>query len=55
MGEKNQSCISRSRTDDKQQTALFTVLPHPRLAEHPYPQVYPSGHEEPKRDLDIVC
>jgi hypothetical protein len=27
--------------------ALFTVLPHPRLAEQPYPQFYPSGREEP--------
>jgi hypothetical protein len=33
----------------------FTVLPRQRLAERPYPQVYPSGHKEPKRDQGIVC
>ena len=36
-------------------TAHFTVLPHLRPVERPYPQLYPSGHEGPKRDLDIVC
>ena len=53
-GEANRSCRISSRTGETKQLC-FTVLPRRRLAERPYPQAYPNGHKEPKRDLDIVC